>query len=159
MPDPDYKALCAELVDIATAHCHPDDDAVGYCAAVLSRARAALSQPEPQGPTDEGLDELVQRLLARFHTGDTLEATWAIAAQWGADQELELCCEWLTGWDTCEGERLASLLREGRRPKPPSLKEQALKELAWVDENLDMPLHNHCNAIHTIRRALEALPE
>jgi hypothetical protein len=43
----DWRALCAELVDIATAHCNPDDDAVGYCAAVLSRARAALAQPEP----------------------------------------------------------------------------------------------------------------
>jgi hypothetical protein len=49
-------------------------------------------------------------------------------------------------------------LRAARRSKPPSLKEQALKELAWVDEHLDMPLHNHCNAIHTIRLALEALP-
>jgi hypothetical protein len=46
-----FRALCAELVDIATAHCHPDDDAVGYCAAVLGRARTALAQPEPQGPT------------------------------------------------------------------------------------------------------------
>jgi hypothetical protein len=51
------------------------------------------------------------------------------AAQWGADQELEACCEWLIGWDTCEGERLAALLCEGRRPKPPSLKQQALEEL------------------------------
>ena len=45
------------------------------------------------------------------------------SAQWGADQELEACCEWLIAWDTCEGEKLASFLREGRRPKPPSLKE------------------------------------
>jgi hypothetical protein len=45
------------------------------------------------------------------------------------------------------------------QPQLSSLKEQALKELAWVDEHLDMPLHNHCNAIHTIRRALEQLPD
>jgi hypothetical protein len=45
------------------------------------------------------------------------------------------------------------------RPKPPSLKEQALEGLAWIDEHLDMPLHNHCTAIHTIRRALEQLPD
>jgi hypothetical protein len=51
----DWRALCVELVDIATAHCHPDDDAVGYCAAVLSRAHAALAQPEPVAPTDEEL--------------------------------------------------------------------------------------------------------
>ena len=42
----DFRALCAELVDIATAHCYPDEGAVGYCAAVLTRARAALAQPE-----------------------------------------------------------------------------------------------------------------
>jgi hypothetical protein len=75
------------------------------------------------------------------------------AAQWGADQELEACCEWLMYEQDRQG------LRVARRPKPPSLKEQALKELAWVDEHLDMPLHNHCNAIHTIRLALEALPD
>jgi hypothetical protein len=47
------------------------------------------------------------------------------AAQWGADQELEACCEWIpkaTPWD-------AEQLRAARRPKPPSLKEQALEEL------------------------------
>jgi hypothetical protein len=43
------------------------------------------------------------------------------------------------------------------RSKPLPLKEQALKELAWVDEHLVMPLHNHCTAIHTIRRALESI--
>jgi hypothetical protein len=59
---------------------------------------------------------------------------------------------WLREQSGCADPRVSS-------PKPPSLKEQALKELAWVDEHLDMPLHNHCNAIHTIRRALEALPE
>jgi hypothetical protein len=50
-------------------------------------------------------------------------------------------------------------LRRFGRPKPPSLKEQALEALQFVDEKLDLPLHNHCNAIHTIRRALEALDD
>ena len=43
------------------------------------------------------------------------------AAQWGADLELEACCEWLAyhaAWSFA--------LRAARRPKPPSLKEQAL---------------------------------
>jgi len=51
----DWKALCAELVDIAIAHCNPDDFAVSdriRCAAVLLRARAALAQPEPEGVED-----------------------------------------------------------------------------------------------------------
>ena len=76
-------------------------------------------------------------------------------ALWSADQELEACCEWLA-YEGHEHEHLA--LHAARRPKPPSLKEQALEALQFVDEKLDLPLHNHCNAIHTIRRALEALP-
>jgi len=81
------------------------------------------------------------------------------AAQWGADQELEACCEWLEkerehlGW----AYRLnPQTIRTARRPKPPSLKEQALEELEQLrgDANsmgmgFDAP---------AIRRALEALP-
>jgi len=83
------------------------------------------------------------------------------AAQWGADKELEACCEWLTDWDTCEGERLASLLREGRRPKPPSLKEQALAELEKVDMLWDTTEFSQetLNSLDTIRRALEQLDD
>jgi hypothetical protein len=77
------------------------------------------------------------------------------AAQWGADQELEACCSEI-GFITSRA--TADVLRSLRRPKPPSLKEQALEALQFVDEKLDLPLHNHCNAIHTIRTALEALP-
>ena len=53
------------------------------------------------------------------------------AAQWGADQELEACCEWLFKYQY-DGE--VPLLRAARRPKPPSLKEQALKELRVIHE-------------------------
>ena len=65
-------------------------------------------------------------------------------AQWGADQELEECCAEVL-WQ--EGKALAAKLRDRRRPKPPSLKEQALAAL----ENDDID-------IYLIRRALEALP-
>ena len=71
------------------------------------------------------------------------------AAQWGADQELEACCEWIpiyTPWDE-------NNLRAARRPKPPSLKEQALAVLDDCSDRLDSAHEN------TIRRALEALPE
>jgi hypothetical protein len=71
------------------------------------------------------------------------------AAQWGADQELEACCEWAdeTGWQGA-----GDGLRTARRPKPPSLKEQALLVLDDIP-NIDGAHYN------TIRRALEALPE
>ena len=77
------------------------------------------------------------------------------AARWGADQELEACCE-LTrdndGYDAALG------LRASRRPKPPSLKEQALLALAHLDKGAQ-PQMDTTEASDTIRRALEALPE
>jgi hypothetical protein len=57
MPDPDFHALCAELV----AALDPKvvgKDGYGPIAALLPSARAALAQPEPVAPTDEELDEL-----------------------------------------------------------------------------------------------------
>ena len=80
------------------------------------------------------------------------------AAQWGANQELEACITWMDEMGLA-GSGDIEVLRAARRPKPPSLKEQALEALQFVDEKLDLPLHNHCNAIYTIRRALEALDD
>jgi len=48
------------------------------------------------------------------------------AAQWGADQELEACCEWLRQQTLCGHVDLIPSLRAARRPPPPSLAEEAL---------------------------------
>ena len=79
------------------------------------------------------------------------------AAQWGSDQELEACVKWIE--DCGYHPSVPEDLRAARRPKPTSLKEQALEALQFVDEKLKghLPLHSHCNAIHTISRALEQL--
>ena len=76
------------------------------------------------------------------------------AAQWGADQELEACCEQLHCWGI-EG---TDNLRSARRPKPLSLKKQAYAALdTYIYGNPD---HNDKqNTYNTIRKALEALPE
>ena len=80
-------------------------------------------------------------------------ATWA--AQWGADQELEACCEWTTA---NFGELPGQNLHLYRRPKPPSLKKQACDALdAYVYGNPDHG--NKQDTYNTIRRALEALPD
>ena len=82
------------------------------------------------------------------------------AAQWGADMELEACCEWLKqereepGW----ANRInLHFLRAARRPKPPSLKEQALTALHAVATGANDIREQHQD-LDTIRRALEALP-
>ena len=73
------------------------------------------------------------------------------AAQWGADQELEACCALMELSDS----NARDFLQSARRPKPPSLKEQALSlveqhEDGWRPSPKDWD---------TIRRALEALPD
>jgi hypothetical protein len=77
------------------------------------------------------------------------------AAQWGADQELEACCAWLKEWQEDKHAGGIENLRAARRPKPPSLKEQARSELidAYNAGQIDDSTYD------TIRRALEALPD
>ena len=76
------------------------------------------------------------------------------AALWGADQELEACCEYV--YERLKLSTVACIaqeLRAARRPKPPSLKEQALDELAEWENIMDIAPDS------PIRRALEALPD
>ena len=76
------------------------------------------------------------------------------AALWGADQELEACCEWVSPFshDDCYYE---DKLRTARRPKPPSLKEQALEVLNITQKGYGLAQVD----LDTIRQALEALPD
>jgi hypothetical protein len=79
------------------------------------------------------------------------------AARWGADQELEACCGLLIqqGFDVVDD------LRTARRPKPPSLKEQALQALNdAVKMADDTPPEGICSdQANIIRRALEQLDD
>ena len=78
------------------------------------------------------------------------------AARWGADQELEACCEWFVrDWTDIE---TADKLRADRRPKLPSLKEQALQALAHLENGAHCSMDTTESA-HYIRRALESLPD
>ena len=96
---------------------------------------------------------LVQQWVDQLLPQGSMKA-FNVAAQWGANQELEACCEWLKG--TSELGLDLELIRT-RRPKPPSLKEQALAALD------DAIMRGDCitisDALPTIRRALEALPD
>ena len=93
--------------------------------------------------------ELIQAWAA-FVEKYGIADVFTTAAQWGADRELDACCEWFASKGYTVSLRAA--LRAARRPKPPSLKEQALDELVAAERLYPADWS-------TIRRALEALPE
>ncbi len=78
------------------------------------------------------------------------------AAQWGADQELESCCEWLGQKVLLQHQSdVVPALRAARRSKPPSLKKQALAALNEIEDSYCGPSTQEI----LIRRALEQLPD
>jgi hypothetical protein len=72
------------------------------------------------------------------------------AARWGADMELAACCEWLHWQNLATHQDLIPSLRADRRPKPPSLKKQALEAVDALEG---------FKGVGIIRRALESLPD
>ena len=115
--------------------------------------------------------ELVKQwvsLACEYEGNETWMDLATQAARWGADQELEACCGWIESKSElgvlsftpelrakyrCQ---VSDQLRAARRPKPPSLVEQALQAL----ERMDQPRWMRSDEDQsTIRRALERLQE
>ena len=89
----DFRALCAELANELQGYkvAHPM-----HCRALLNLARAALAQPEPQGPTDEELDE-----FAIYWWGpETDERLVSDVIEWGgmAAYARAVLARWLPHW-------------------------------------------------------------
>ena len=109
-------------------------------------------------------DDLV-RDWARFQNHEDPEALWrriaTLAARWGSNQELEACVEWLGDAPVVYNDNNdlhpGTYLRDARRPKPPSLKEQAMAALIAIATGANDIREQHQD-FDTIRRALEALP-
>jgi hypothetical protein len=76
------------------------------------------------------------------------------AAQWGADQELEACVSFVYDNELCDPDFYNNLCN-ARRPKPPSLKGQALLQLDTL--SADLAMHGRGCDLSQIRRALEQL--
>ena len=108
-----------------------------------------MTNQHPITPPPELVEQWADMLSSRSD-----HAVFSLAARWGADQELEACCIWLTREKSV---LIAEELGIARRPKPPSLKEQALAALD------DAIMRGDCitisDALPTLRRALEALSE
>jgi hypothetical protein len=107
-----------------------------------------MTQQHPITPPPELVEQWMQDHATKYDLARH-------AAQWGADCELDACIDWMTrmGYWGDDGKAIPAL-RAARRPKPPSLKEQALGALdrMWNggSTHADWEL---------FRRALEALPE
>jgi hypothetical protein len=115
-----------------------------------------MTQEHPITPSTELVKQWIGTYFSTTITGEVsdIELTLATqAARWGADQELEACCEWVGAISGKYGPRL----RLARRPKPPSLKEQAIAELELLRG--DANAHGLGFDAPAIRRALESLPD
>ena len=94
---------------------------------------------------------------------DTELANWRLiaikAAQWGADQELEACKQWLSLRGHAKlAIKLGYCMRN--KPEPPSLKDQALQALDDTAYDLGASFHPVLyEQIDIIRRALEELDD
>ena len=112
-----------------------------------------MTQRHPITPPEELVEEWGQNVLIDYsdmHWGYE-QILCAMAARWGADEELEACRRWVrANISIPEGEELHT----ARRPEPPSLKEQALALLDKA-ENPSWDI----NEYSIIRRALEALDD
>jgi len=86
----------------------------------------------------------------------------------GADQELQACINFVYDNELCDPD-FYNNLRAARRPKPPSLKKQALQHVGLIQDNwarlgdgLEAPPsltgQITLKQLEDIRRALEALP-
>ena len=117
-----------------------------------------MTQEHPINPPPELVKQWREQ-APRCRDGGIAREDWLMtrAAQWGADQELEACCEWIADWYGHGCNEVIGNLRTSRRPKPPSLKEQALQALAEAD--LGSTEAEWSQRFDTIRRALEQLDD
>ena len=104
------------------------------------------------------LSDLIEQLesdIDRYEISTSQALARAYAA--GADQQLELDAKWLDHNALNEAHLkvvpMGDVLKEAMRPKPPSLKEQALKLIDSNSPYLDDA------AMSIIRRAVESLPD
>ena len=106
--------------------------------------------------------DLIEQLesdIDRYEISTSQALARAYAA--GAEQQLELDAKWLDHNALNEAHLkiapMGDALKEAMRPKPPSLKAQALAELDLL--KADATTHGLGFDAHAIRRALDSLPD
>ncbi len=101
-----------------------------------------MTQQHPITPPPELIEQWMQDHATRYDLARH-------AAQWGADQELEACCEWLSVPCPSYGRELCN----ARRPELLSLKERGLKALLECYRYIPDDLYGE------ITKAIESLPD
>jgi ferritin len=108
--------------------------------------------------------ELVQQWVAEiWHEGTPVRVALSDehiatrAAQWGADQELLACGNYLKQCAAWEEEHVTEIYNY-RRPRPLSLKELALESVKRFEKSGEF-FSDQMRELEFIRKALEALPE
>lgn len=125
-----------------------------------------MTQEHPTSlPSRELIDQWRREYFSDTYTGplDGVDIYVAQqAARWAADQQLEACAEWLrNNLGMTEGSReiIIKNLYADLRPKPKSLKQQALETLERVSKD-SYPCNFQEDADwDIIRRALETIPD
>jgi hypothetical protein len=115
-----------------------------------------MTTQHPITPPPELLGKWEDEIFKRY---ENVDVQLLNAYQAGADAELNACCTWIESLCSLRGLMtsakfwctVSDALRAARRPKPPSLKEQAMKALNYVREGAES-----ANELDTICRALDA---
>ena len=116
-----------------------------------------MNEPTTQAPalSQDLFEDLLEQATHAQNPKGVLAELARLAYTAGADAELEGCCEILRG--EFNYHHLAEPLRAARRPKLPSLKEQALNDLKRIMANQQGMFDGKPFGI--IRRALESIPD
>jgi len=107
--------------------------------------------------------ELVQQWVDTYFGGKISQSNFHLdlatnAAQWGADQELLACGNYLKQCAQWEEEEVTEFYNY-RRPRPPGLKKQALAVLEKEPEDSKELIVFDTDQVDIIRRALEQLDD
>jgi hypothetical protein len=161
-----YK-LIENLLEVAECYSdgretyEPFEQILREARSYLNNEKSVMTDQHPITPPPELVQQWIASETYRYdaETGEHPDGSYEqrmcdLAAQWGADQELEACCEWLSVPCPSYGREL----RNARRPKPPSLKGQALEQLDGIAAVFRMT-HGGDLVCDKILRALEASPD
>jgi len=116
-----------------------------------------INNNHPITPPLELIYQWVKEVCPEYGKGVHLieEHVATQAARWGADQELDACCEWMAKRFGEESHAMG-LLRAARRPNSLSLKERSIALIDKIQANEEMW---QTDELDVVRRAIESLPD